>query len=111
MDAIETGYKEAVHRPSSTPNITNTIAAALDVLFRVGPIRGFAVVLMIGIITSVFTCGQFHPHAGGAVGAASRARARCIFRIRRCAYSNWSPTIPTSTSCAGAICADPVDPS
>jgi preprotein translocase subunit SecD len=36
-------------------NITNVIAAALMYYFGSGPIRGFAVVLMIGIITSVFT--------------------------------------------------------
>ena len=36
-------------------NITNVIAGALLFIFGSGPIRGFAVVLMIGIITSVFT--------------------------------------------------------
>ena len=36
-------------------NITNVIAAVLMFYFGSGPIRGFAVVLMIGIVTSVFT--------------------------------------------------------
>ena len=36
-------------------NITNVIAAVLMFLFGSGPIKGFAVVLMIGIATSVFT--------------------------------------------------------
>ena len=40
-------------------NITNVIAAALMFYFGSGPIRGFAVVLMIGIITSVFTAVNF----------------------------------------------------
>ena len=40
-------------------NITNTIAAAIMMYFGSGPIRGFAVVLLIGIITSVFTAVNF----------------------------------------------------
>ena len=36
-------------------NVTNVIAAVLMFYFGSGPIRGFAVVLMIGIVTSVFT--------------------------------------------------------
>ena len=52
--AIENGYKEA-SRAIFDANITNTIAAVLMFLFGSGPVRGFAVVLMIGIVTSVFT--------------------------------------------------------
>jgi preprotein translocase subunit SecD len=54
MDTLETGYKEA-STAIFDANITNTIAAVLMFYFGSGPIRGFAVVLMIGIITSVFT--------------------------------------------------------
>ena len=54
LDALETGYKEA-STAIFDANITNVIAAALMYYFGSGPIRGFAVVLMIGIITSVFT--------------------------------------------------------
>jgi len=54
LDALETGYKEA-STAIFDANITNTIAAALMFYFGSGPIRGFAVVLFIGIITSVFT--------------------------------------------------------
>jgi preprotein translocase subunit SecD len=54
LDALETGYKEA-STAIFDANITNTIAAALMFYFGSGPIRGFAVVLMIGIVTSVFT--------------------------------------------------------
>jgi preprotein translocase subunit SecD len=58
LDAIETGYKEASTAIFDS-NITNVIAAVLMWYFGSGPIRGFAVVLMIGIITSVFTAVNF----------------------------------------------------
>jgi len=54
LDALESGYREA-STAIFDANITNTIAAALMFYFGSGPIRGFAVVLMIGIVTSVFT--------------------------------------------------------
>ncbi len=54
IQAIEFGYKEA-SRAIFDANSTNVIAAVLLFLFGSGPIRGFAVVLMIGIVTSVFT--------------------------------------------------------
>ncbi len=54
IDSIETGYTEA-STAIFDANITNVIAAALMFYFGSGPIRGFAVVLMIGIVTSVFT--------------------------------------------------------
>ena len=54
LDALETGYKEA-STAIFDANITNVIAAALMWYFGSGPVKGFAVVLMIGIITSVFT--------------------------------------------------------
>ena len=57
-DAIETGYKEAMTAIFDA-NITNVIAATLMWYFGSGPIRGFAVVLMIGIVTSVFTSVNF----------------------------------------------------
>jgi preprotein translocase subunit SecD len=52
--AVEMGYKEA-SRAIFDANITNSIAAVLMFAFGSGPVRGFAVVLMIGIVTSVFT--------------------------------------------------------
>jgi preprotein translocase subunit SecD len=58
IDALETGYKEA-STAIFDANITNVIAAALMWYFGSGPIRGFAVVLMIGIVTSVFTAVNF----------------------------------------------------
>jgi preprotein translocase subunit SecD len=52
--AIETGYKEA-SRAIYDANITNFIAGVLLFIFGTGPVRGFAVVLVIGLFTSVFT--------------------------------------------------------
>ena len=52
--AVENGYKEA-SRAIYDANITNFIAGVLLFLFGSGPIRGFAVVLIVGLFTSVFT--------------------------------------------------------
>jgi preprotein translocase subunit SecD len=52
--AVEHGYSEA-SRAIFDANITNIIAAAMLFFIGSGPIRGFAVVLLIGIVTSVFT--------------------------------------------------------
>ena len=58
LDAVETGYREAF-RAIFDANITHAISAALMFYFGSGPIRGFAVVLGIGIVTSVFTAVYF----------------------------------------------------
>jgi preprotein translocase subunit SecD len=58
LDAIDTGYKEA-STAIFDANITNVIAAALMWYFGSGPVRGFAIVLLIGIATSVFTAVNF----------------------------------------------------
>ncbi len=52
--AVENGYKEA-SRAIYDANITNFIAGVLLFIFGSGPVRGFAVVLIIGLFTSVFT--------------------------------------------------------
>ena len=54
MQAIEFGYKEA-SRAIYDANVTNFIAGVLLFAFGSGPIRGFAVVLVVGLVTSVFT--------------------------------------------------------
>ncbi|HWU02890.1 MAG TPA: protein translocase subunit SecD [Novosphingobium sp.] len=54
FQAVELGYKEA-SRTIFDANITHIIAGLLMFEFGSGPIKGFAVVLMIGIVTSVFT--------------------------------------------------------
>lgn len=52
--AVETGYKEA-SRAIWDANLTNVISGLALFAFGSGPVKGFAVVLIIGIITSVFT--------------------------------------------------------
>jgi preprotein translocase subunit SecD len=54
FQSVDLGYKEA-SRTIFDANITHVIAATLMFMFGTGPIKGFAVVLMIGIVTSVFT--------------------------------------------------------
>ena len=57
-----TRSRPAIARPCRAifdANVTNVIAAALMFYFGSGPVRGFAVVLMIGIVTSVFTAVNF----------------------------------------------------
>ena len=58
LDAIETGYREAM-RAIFDANITHVIAASIMAYFGSGPVRGFAVVLLIGVVTSVFTAVYF----------------------------------------------------
>lgn len=54
LDAIDNGWKEA-STAILDANITNAIAGALMLTFGSGPVAGFAVVLIIGIITSAYT--------------------------------------------------------
>jgi preprotein translocase subunit SecD len=58
IDAVETGYKEAF-RAIFDANVTHVISAAIMAYFGSGPVRGFAVVLLIGVVTSVFTAVYF----------------------------------------------------
>ena len=54
VQSVETGYQQA-SRTIWDANITNIIAAVIMFWLGSGPIKGFAVVLTIGIATSVFT--------------------------------------------------------
>lgn len=54
ITSVETGFKEA-SRTIWDANSLNIIVAIIMFLFGSGPIKGFAVVLSIGIATSVFT--------------------------------------------------------
>src|SRR5215217_574905 len=58
MDAVESGYREAM-RAIFDANVTHVISAAIMAYFGSGPVRGFAVVLLIGVVTSVFTAVYF----------------------------------------------------
>jgi preprotein translocase subunit SecD len=54
VDAIKLGYEKAFSTIVDA-NITTLIAAVILFSFGTGPIKGFAVTLSIGIITSIFT--------------------------------------------------------
>jgi preprotein translocase subunit SecD len=54
IEAVRHGYDEA-RTAIFDANITNVIAGMLLYYFGSGPVKGFAVVMMIGIATSVFT--------------------------------------------------------
>ncbi|WP_421709613.1 protein translocase subunit SecD [Algihabitans sp.] len=54
VSAIDAGYKRAITTIIDS-NLTTLIAALLLFQFGSGPIRGFAVTLAIGILTSMFT--------------------------------------------------------
>ena len=58
VQAVELGYKEA-SRTIFEANATHTISGVVMLIFGSGPVRGFAVVLLIGIATSVFTAVTF----------------------------------------------------
>ena len=54
ISAIDAGYSRAITTIIDA-NLTTLIAAAILFQFGSGPIKGFAVTLMIGIVTSMFT--------------------------------------------------------
>jgi len=56
--AVELGYKEA-SRTIFEANLMHTISAVIMLVLGSGPVKGFAIVLLIGIVTSVFTAVTF----------------------------------------------------
>ncbi|HKX92357.1 MAG TPA: protein translocase subunit SecD [Sphingomicrobium sp.] len=58
IDAVDSGYREAM-RAIFDANVTHVISAGIMAYFGSGPVRGFAVVLLIGVVTSVFTAVYF----------------------------------------------------
>ncbi|MBA2934909.1 protein translocase subunit SecD [Sphingomonas sp. CGMCC 1.13654] len=58
VQAVELGYKEA-SRTIFEANITHAISGMIMLLLGSGPVKGFAVVLLLGIVTSVFTAVTF----------------------------------------------------
>jgi len=58
--AVADGYKHALSAIMDG-NITNLLSGIILFYFGSGPIRGFATILIIGLITSVF-CGVFFTH-------------------------------------------------
>ena len=58
VQSVELGYKEA-SRTIFEANVTHAISGVIMFLLGSGPVKGFAVVLRIGICTSVFTAVLF----------------------------------------------------
>ncbi|AHE54471.1 protein translocase subunit SecD [Sphingomonas sanxanigenens] len=58
MQSVEFGYKEA-SRTIFEANVTHAIAGGIMLFMGSGPVKGFALVLLIGIATSVFTAVMF----------------------------------------------------
>ncbi len=58
IQSVEIGYKEA-SRTIFEANVTHAISGVIMFLLGSGPVKGFAVVLLIGICTSVFTAVLF----------------------------------------------------
>ncbi len=58
LQSVELGYKEA-SRTIFEANVTHAIAGVIMLLLGSGPVKGFAIVLLIGIATSVFTAVTF----------------------------------------------------
>jgi len=58
LQSVELGYKEA-SRTIFEANVTHAIAGLIMLMLGSGPVKGFAVVLLIGIATSVFTAVLF----------------------------------------------------
>ncbi|MCK5273611.1 MAG: MMPL family transporter, partial [Alphaproteobacteria bacterium] len=54
VNAIDAGYKRAITTIIDA-NLTTFIAALVLFIFGSGPVKGFSVTLMIGIVTSMFT--------------------------------------------------------
>ena len=52
--AIEAGFQKAF-RTILDANVTNAAAAVVLLMYGTGPIKGFAVTLLIGIVTTLFT--------------------------------------------------------
>jgi protein-export membrane protein SecD len=52
--AVEAGFQKAF-RTIMDANVTNALAAIVLLTYGTGPIKGFAVTLLIGIVTTLFT--------------------------------------------------------
>ena len=68
IQSIDVGFSRALATILDA-NITTLIAAVVLFYLGSGPVRGFAVTLAIGIVTSVFTRLHADPLAGGRMGA------------------------------------------
>ncbi len=72
--AVETGYQKAWSAIIDA-NVTTFIAAMIMFQLGAGPVRGFAVTLAIGVVTSVFTAFVFTRWLAGGYLLAKRPKA------------------------------------
>jgi SecD/SecF fusion protein len=88
IQAFDTGFKQALNTILDA-NITTLIAAVILFYLGSGPIRGFAVTLAIGIITTVFTAYTF-----------TRLVVSLWIRFRRPKEipARWAPIVPGDTA-------------
>lgn len=54
IHAVDSGYRRALSTILDS-NLTTAIAAAMLFIFGAGPVRGFSVTLLVGIVTTLFT--------------------------------------------------------
>jgi SecD/SecF fusion protein len=77
IQAIDAGFSPRRSRPSLDANVTTLIAAVILFYLGTGPVRGFAVTLAVGIVTTVFTAFTFTRWMVAEwVGAGARSRCR-----------------------------------
>ena len=81
ISAIDAGFRRALSTILDS-NITTFIAAAVLFYIGTGPVRGFAVTLGIGIITTVFTAFTLTRLIVADLGAVEAAARPC--RSREC---------------------------
>ena len=89
LSAIDTGYNEAL-RAIIDANVTTLIAALVLFQFGSGPVKGFAVTLSIGILTSLFSAimvtppchYSLVPPAAAQDRAALSGRGHLLMRLR-----------------------------
>ena len=78
VQSVELGYKEA-SRTIFEANVTHAISGVIMFLLGSGPVKGFAVVLLIGICDQRVHRGDVHPDAGGTVDPPQQAQGRCRY--------------------------------
>ena len=95
--AINAGFDKAFSAIADS-NITTLIAGIVLFTFGTGPVRGFAVTLCLGILTSLFTA---HPRQPGPdpPDLGPPAQARRPADLRRTHAWNFSRREPASASC------------
>ena len=111
ITAIDAGFTRALATILDS-NITTFIAAAVLFFIGTGPVRGFAVTLGIGILTTVFTAFTL-TRLIVATGCAGGGRNTCRSNPASAARSEITlaplsasfPTTPSSTSCASGASA------